>query len=77
MLANILVILVLGILLAIAVRKIINDKKAGIGSCGHKCSECSLSGLERSCNKPSSDFLEFKKKRALEKMNKPKATNNK
>jgi|GEM_PF-59098 hypothetical protein len=70
MFANIIVILLIGFLLVMAVNKIIKDRKKGKCSCGYNCSECALKGIEQSCCEQSSNFREFRKKRALEKKNK-------
>ncbi len=43
-LATIAVILIVAFMVFLAIRKIIKDKKAGVGACGHKCSECARSG---------------------------------
>lgn len=40
MTADILIIALLAAAVFFAVRKIIKDRKAGIGSCGENCSEC-------------------------------------
>ena len=40
--ATILVILLLALMIFFAVRKIVKDKKAGIGPCGQRCSDCAF-----------------------------------
>lgn len=40
MIADILIVLLLAVAVFFALRKIIKDRKAGIGSCGENCSEC-------------------------------------
>ena len=45
---TIVVIAVIGLIVFLAIRKIVKDKKVGIGACGCKCSECPHSS---SCNK--------------------------
>jgi hypothetical protein len=43
MVANIVVIACVAVLLGLAVRKIVSDKKKGVSSCGCGCSGCSKS----------------------------------
>jgi hypothetical protein len=38
--ATVIIVLVLLLLVFLAIRKIVRDRKAGIGPCGQKCSEC-------------------------------------
>ena len=42
-LGTIAALLVVALLVFLAVRRMVLDKKAGIGACGHKCSECAMS----------------------------------
>ncbi|MBR3149149.1 MAG: FeoB-associated Cys-rich membrane protein [Eubacterium sp.] len=37
---TILTIAVLGFVIFLAIRKVVKDKRSGIGACGCKCSEC-------------------------------------
>ncbi len=37
---TIVVLIVLALIVFLAVRKIVKDKKEGIGACGHKCADC-------------------------------------
>ena len=37
---TIITVLVLALLIFLAIRKIVKDRKAGIGPCGGKCAEC-------------------------------------
>ena len=41
MAANIIVGTVLAVLILLAVRKVVKDRKKGVGSCGMNCSSCS------------------------------------
>ena len=45
---TILTIAVIGLIVFLAIRKIVKDKKEGIGSCGQKCSNCPHSA---NCNR--------------------------
>ncbi len=38
--ATIIIVILLAACIYFAIRKIIKNKKSGIGPCGHKCSEC-------------------------------------
>ena len=38
--STVIVIIVLALCIFLAIRKIVRDKKKGIGSCGQKCSDC-------------------------------------
>ncbi|MBR1762002.1 MAG: FeoB-associated Cys-rich membrane protein [Eubacterium sp.] len=40
---NIVVLLFVALIVFLAIRRMVLDKKAGIGACGHKCSECAMS----------------------------------
>lgn len=40
MIADIIIVLLLAVAVFFALRKIVRDRRAGIGSCGEKCSEC-------------------------------------
>ena len=39
-LSTIVVCVILLVLIFLAIRKLVKDKKKGIGSCGHDCSKC-------------------------------------
>ena len=43
-LATVVVLLVVAFLVILAVRKIVKDKKSGVGACGNNCSECVRAG---------------------------------
>ena len=43
-LANILIIMLVGALIALAVISMIRDKKAGKSSCGCNCAKCAMAG---------------------------------
>ena len=46
--ATVILIAVIAFLVFLALRKIIRDRKSGIGPCGQKCSDCTRSAQ---CNK--------------------------
>ena len=60
--ADIIVISVIIILMGLAIMKLISDKKKGIGSCGHVCSECASHGA-CSSSQPNEKYKEFLDKR--------------
>ncbi len=43
-LGSIVVLLVVALIVFLAIRRMVLDKKAGIGACGQKCSQCSKMG---------------------------------
>ncbi len=54
--ATILTLLAVLLLVFLAIRRIVKDKKAGIGPCGEKCSECAHA---EACGRaPAPDFAE-------------------
>ncbi len=42
--ATVIAAAVIAVLVILALRKIIKNKKDGVGSCGYKCSECPRAG---------------------------------
>ena len=42
--ANIVVLLIVGVLIFLAVRSMVKDKKAGKSSCGCSCANCAMAG---------------------------------
>ncbi|MEE1114748.1 MAG: FeoB-associated Cys-rich membrane protein [Eubacterium sp.] len=40
MAANIIILSIIAVLVFIAAKKVISDRKKGIGSCGHSCGNC-------------------------------------
>ena len=45
--ATIIIVILLAVCIFLAIRKIVKNKKSGIGPCGHKCSECDMNCEER------------------------------
>ncbi|MBP5262103.1 MAG: FeoB-associated Cys-rich membrane protein [Clostridiales bacterium] len=42
--ANIIILLIVGVLIFLAVRSMVKDKKAGKSSCGCSCANCAMAG---------------------------------
>lgn len=55
MIADIIIVLLLAVAVYFALRKVIKDRKAGIGSCGERCSDC-LSGCNCDMSKVPERF---------------------
>ena len=55
---DMIVIGIVAVLMILATFKIVSDKKKGIGSCGHRCSECASAGACGS-SMPNEKFKEF------------------
>ncbi len=62
-LGNIVVILIVAAIAALAVRSLIRDKRAGKGSCGGNCSACSL-GAACTQTPPAADVRKAEQKHA-------------
>ena len=54
---DVIVIALVILAMGLASAKLISDRKKGIGSCGHRCSECSGSCASRV--EPSEEFKQF------------------